>query len=516
VTSVHTREPTSVTPVQLTPAIGTERLESIGATSLRSHAARGVLVNAGFSIAVSVLGLLKGLLLASFLSVSAYAVWGLIAVTYGTLFWLAAVGLDDKYIQQDHADERAAFQLAFTLQSLLCAGLMALALVAVPAFALAYGRPEMIVPGLVTALVIPALALQTPLWIFWRRMEFRRQRSLLIWDPLISLAVTAVLAAAGVGLWSAVIGTLAGGWLAAVIALRACPYALRLRYEPGAFREYASFSWPLFVSSASAVLIAQVPTVIASRSLGLAAVGALGLAGSIALFANRVDEIVTQVLYPTICAVKDRTDLLFEAFSKSNRLALLWAAPLGAAGVLFAPDLVDHVIGEKWDFAVFVIQVVALCAAVNQIGFNWTAFYRARGETRPIAVASVVVLAAVFLIAIPLLAWEGLDAFAAGWCAAIVAFVAVRLYYLARLFPALRIGVHVGRAVAPTFFAVPFVLAVRVATGGPRGVGQPLAELGLFGCLVAIGTFLAERGLLREARGYLRRARRSAEAASPA
>ena len=49
---------------------------------------------------------------------------------------------------------------------------------------------------------------------------------------------------------------------------------------------------------------------------------------------------VTQTLYPAICAVKDRPDLLFESFWKSNRLALLWAAPIGAAAALFAGDFV--------------------------------------------------------------------------------------------------------------------------------------------------------------------------------
>ena len=58
--------------------------------------------------------------------------------------------------------------------------------------------------------------------------------------------------------------------------------------------------------------------------LGLAGAGMIGLAGSIRAYGDRVDAIVTQTLYPAICAVKDRTDLLFEAFVKSNRLGLMW------------------------------------------------------------------------------------------------------------------------------------------------------------------------------------------------
>jgi len=55
---------------------------------------------------------------------------------------------------------------------------------------------------------------------------------------------------------------------------------------------------------------------------------------------DRLDAIITQTLYPAVCAVADRTELLFETFVKSNRLALMWAMPFGLGLALFAPDLV--------------------------------------------------------------------------------------------------------------------------------------------------------------------------------
>ena len=472
--------------------------------SLRSLAARGTIVNAAFSFGVSLLGLVKGIAVASFLTASDYGLWGLITAVFVTLLWLAAVGLDDKYIQQDHPDQAVAFQVAFTLQSLLCLAFMVLVIIAVPVFALVYGTSEIVAPGLVLGLTAPAIALQTPLWVFWRRMDFVRQRVLQSWDPVVSLLVTLVLLAAGMDLWAVVIGTLAGSWSAAIVAVRASPYPLRFRYERGALREYASFSWPLFLGSVSVVLVTQLPLIVASRSLDLAAVGAITLAGTISVFANRVDEIVTQALYPAVCAVKDRADLLFESFWKSNRLALLWAVPCGAAVALFADDFVHFVVGDHWDFAVVLIQVFGLTAALNQVGFNWTAYYRALGRTRPIAVANLVLVVAVAAIALPLLASDGLDAFAAGMAIATALFVAVRLVYLARLFPTIRMAAHVARAVAPTIPAAGAVLLVRMATGDGRPLGQVLAEVALFALVVVGATLLSERSLLRETLGYVR------------
>ena len=124
--------------------------------------------------------------------------------------------------------------------------------------------------------------------------------------------------------------------------------------------------------------------------LGLAGAGMIGLASSIRAYGDRVDAIVTQTLYPAICAVRDRKDVLFEAFVKSNRLGLMWGMPFGIALALFADDLVEFVYGDEWEPAVGLIQAFGLTAAINHIGYNWTAFFRARGETKPIGVMGLV------------------------------------------------------------------------------------------------------------------------------
>jgi O-antigen/teichoic acid export membrane protein len=472
--------------------------------SLRVRAARGVLVNAGFNIAVQVLTAIQGLALAGLLTVEQYGLWGLITVTLGTLLWLGAVGLDDKYIQQDEPDQTEAFQVAFTLQSALCALFMVVVAVAMPLFALAYDEPELVAPALVLGLAaMPAIALQTPLWVFYRQMDFVRQRRLQLWGPVVSLVLLVPLAIAGFGIWAAVWATLASSWVMAFVAVRASPYPLRLRWRTGAVREYTSFSLPLFVSSSTGVLTAQIPVLVAANSLGLGAIAALTLANTIAVFAYRVDHLVTGTLYPAICAVADRLDLLYETFSKSNRLALMWALPCGAGVVLFAEDFLVLVLGEEWRFATLLVQVAGAAAAVNQIAFNWSAFYRARGQTVPIAIVDATAFAVVMLVGVPLLASDGLTGYAIGIAAATGVGLALRLVYVARLFPALRIAAHVGRAALPTVPAVAAVLLVRLLDGS-RTPGRALAEALLFLVVGAAASIAAERRLLAESLRYLR------------
>ena len=492
------------------------RRAEIGGDGLRGRVATGTIVNALYLVSINSLSIVQGLLLAGLLGAGEYGLWGLLAISFGTLFALAAVGLDDKYIQQDHPNQQAAFEIAFTLQSMLCGLFTVIALIAIPLFSALYDEPRILVPGLLLAIAMPLIALQTPIWVFYRRMDFVKQRLLQSFNPVVTFVVTVTLALAGAGFWSLVIGTLAGSVAATTMALLWSPYKLRFRYEPGAMREYATFSWPLLLGSASGVLMFQVPITMAARSLGTAAVGAITLASQITQYTRRVDDIVTQALYPAICAVKDRRDLLFESFSKSNRLAILWGFPLGVAAALFAPQAVPLVLGEKWELAVPLVQILGVSAGVDQIGFNWSAFARARGETRVLAVASVASLVAVIGVGVPMLLAHGLPGFAIGIGAGTAASLAVRMVYLVKLFPAARMVSHVVRSIGPTVPAAAAILAGRALIGGGSALRLVL-EAAAYLALVAATTWISERALLREAVGYLRqRARRSEAQTDPA
>ena len=471
---------------------------------MRTRAARGTMVNAAFMVAVSGLGLVQGVVIARLLPTDVYGLWGLLMAAFMTLLMLGSVGVDDKYIQQDDADQQRAFEIAFTLQLLVGAIFAVVVLVGMPLFAVIYGQPAMIGPGIALAAALPALAFQMPLWIHYRRMDFVRQRLLGVVDPVVTFAATVALALAGLGLWALVLGALAGSWVAAGVMVATSPYRLRWRFDRGALREYRRFSVPLFLGAVSTVLLIQGPVIVGSRVLGLAAVAGIALAATISQFANRVENLLTESMYPAICRAKDRPEVLFEAFWKSNRLALLWAAPLGVAAALFAGDFVHYVIGEKWRFAVPLIAAYGLIAVVDQIGFNWTAFFRAVDDTRPVALQGAIQLAAVAAIAVPLLAFEGLTAFGIGMFVATVIAVTTRLAFLRRLFPQAAFGAHVARGLAPTLPAAAAVLALRALEPGAHGLGMVAAEAVLYVAIATAATLAVERRLLAESLAYLR------------
>lgn len=479
--------------------------------SLREHTARGALVNTVFLISFSALGFVRGFVLAHFLTRADYGVWGILVVSLGTILWLKQVGIGDKFIQQDDPDQEVAFQKAFTLELAFNAIFMVVLALALPVIAIVYNQWKLVPPGIVLLLLLPAGALQAPFWVYYRDMEFFRQRLMQGIEPVVGFVVAVGMAAAGAGYWALAGGLLAGSWSSAIVAIIFSPYKLRLRFDVGTLRSYATFSWPLFVGNGASMVVAQSAVIAGNAKLGLAGVGVVALASNITVLTQRVDALVTQTLYPAICAVRDRLDLLGESFVKSNRLALMWAMPFGVGLALFCGDLVHYLLGDKWKPAVTLLQFYGVIAAVGHIGYNWDAFMRATARTRPIAVASVSSMVAFLAIGLPMLFAHGLTGLAIGVAAQTAANMIVRSYYLAKLFEGFTYLRHASRAVIPTVPAVVAVFAVRLVESGPRTFAMAVGELSLYIAITIVFTWWSERQLLREALAYVHR-RKPAEA----
>ncbi len=493
---------------------GRARLDELelGERGLRRHAARGTIVNSAFQLGLAGLGLLRRFIVAAFLTRAEFGLWGVIVVTVLTLLWLKQIGVADKFVQQNEPDQEVAFQKAFTIELGMSLAFLALVVVALPIYGLAYGTPKIILPGLVLSLTVPLTAFESPIWIPYRRMNFVRQRTLSAVDPVTAFVATVALAAAGAGYWSLVLGAVLGSLAGGAVATATCPYKLRWRYDRGTLGEYASFSWPLMGLSLSNMVVIQGALLVANRAVGLAGIGAIGLASSIANFADGADGIISQTLYPAVCAVSERREKLFEAFVKSNRLALIWGMPFGVGLALFAPDLVRYTLGERWAPATGLIAASGLIAGFSQIGFNYSIFLRAVNRTRPMFVCSLLNLVCFAVVGVPLILTLGLTGYALAFGAMTAVQIAARGYYLSDMFSGFRMTRHFLRALAPSVPAAAVVLALRTLAPLPHELPLALAQLALYVTVTIATTLWLEGALVRELRGYVRGRIRSAPA----
>jgi O-antigen/teichoic acid export membrane protein len=474
-------------------------------SELRSRTVRGVAVNAVFLVVVEAATLAQGLIVARLLGPSQVGLYGIVSVTVMTLIALKRVGIDEAYVQQEEANQESEFQLAFTLELMLSLLFALLIAVSAPILAAVYHDDRLLALTLAVSYLPIAFALQAPLWIFFRQMDFIRQRSLQAVVPIVTFVVTIPLVLVGVGVWSLVIGAFAGNVAAVVLAIRLSPYRLGIRYDRAATRRYFAFSWPIFVVTAGGLITGQGQILAFKLEGGLAAAGFLSLAVALTRYADRADQVISPAIYPAICAVRDRTATLEELFVKSCRASAIWSVGFGAVFVLFAPDLVHFALGSKWNGAVLLLQGLAVVAALYQLGFGWIAFSRGVGRPRPPAVEAVAAVAVFAFVALPALAIWGRGAYVAAMIGSSLAVLAVRAYFVRRLLPGVDLPRLLARAVWPLVPAAGAVVAIRLLLwGGHRSLAQAVCELLVFLAVYAWATWAGEHALIRELRATAR------------
>ena len=477
-----------------------ERLP-FAASELRARTIRGVAINAAFLIVVEAAALAQALIVARILGPNDIGLYGIVSITVVTLIALKRVGIDEAFVQQDESDQEREFQLAFSLELALAAVFALLIAISAPILAAVYDESRLLPLTLALVYLPIAFALQAPLWIFFRRMDFLRQRSLQAVVPIVGFVVTVPLAAAGVGVWSLVIGAFAGNAASVGLAVRLSPYRLALRFDRAAARRYMEFSWPVLVVTGGGMIVAWGQLLAFKLDGGLAAAGFLALAVGLTRYADRADQVISPTVYPVVCAVRDRVRTLEELFTTAVRAAAIWSLGFGSLLVLFAPDIVDHLLGDEWGGATVLLQGLGAASALYSLGYTWIAFARGLGRFRQPAAEAVVAVAVFGAIALPLYLTWGATEYALAIVGSSTAILCVRAYFVRRLLPGVNLPALLLRCAWPVAAAAGAALALRLALwGGGRPPGQAVAELVLFLAVYAALVLTAERPLIAELR----------------
>ena len=169
----------------------------------------------------------------------AIGLYGIVTATAMTIMALKRVGIDEAFVQQSEAGQEEEFQRRVLARAGRVGGILAGDRGRrARSWRSCTARTSCSALTLAAAYMPVAFALQAPTWIFFRRMDFLRQRLLQAIVPVVTFVVTVPLALAGVGVWSLVIGPAVGNAAAAGAAIAVSPYRLELRFDRAAARRY--------------------------------------------------------------------------------------------------------------------------------------------------------------------------------------------------------------------------------------------------------------------------------------
>ena len=295
--------------------------------------------------------------------------YGLVAmagVFSGFLLYLGDFGLGTALISRKETDPevlRAAHGV-----SLLGGAALFLTMVAVAPLIGRFFASPALVPlvqcGSLLFLVIGASTV--PRALLAMQMRFREVSIVGLVSSLIATGTTLFLAWFGYGAWSLVVGTVAGGISK---ALHLNWYAGRLPRPTLALarlRGLLRLSWYLVATSAAYYWYEQVDALIVGRKLGDATLGYLSAGKSLAFMpVSKVAEVTNQVALPAFAQMQYDLSGTAEAYSKAVRLSLIVSFPALWGLAVTAPDVVEVLLGSKWNQAILVIQLLSCVAPLR-------------------------------------------------------------------------------------------------------------------------------------------------------
>jgi len=214
-----------------------------------------------------------------------------------------------------------------------------------------------------------------------RALAFKPLSLVELVGTLVNSLTTLVLAVAGYGVWSLVLGNLVGAVVRTAIFLALNPR----RVPPNLyFRQAAtllSFGSYLTAGRFVSFFMSQADVFIGAKLLGKDALGLYTVALHLAsLPVNKAMSIVNQVAFSAISRIQDQRAQMQQGLLDALRWLAYLTLPLIYGLACVAPDFVPLVIGPNWVDAVLPLQLVAIVMPLRLISALFSTAINASGR----------------------------------------------------------------------------------------------------------------------------------------
>ncbi len=296
-----------------------------------------------------------------------YGIVGMATAFIGMVSLINEFGVGITIVSLRDLNDRVVAQLNSLSVILGFVGFLFCCAVAVP-LATFYGASEVVSVVIVMAIGFVLTGFRTvPSALLQKELRFRVLALIDGLQVFMQAAFMVGVAFMGFGYWTLVIGGLVGTLVAMVATLIVRTHAFALP-SITSLTEAMTFSRHIVLARLSWCIQSNADSVIAGKVLGQAALGAYGMALSLAMApVEKIAAVVSQVTTSLFAAVqKDPVALRRYLLSLTEGFALvIFPATLGIA--LVAEELVPLVLGDKWAEVTAPLQVLACYAGFRAI-----------------------------------------------------------------------------------------------------------------------------------------------------
>ena len=249
-----------------------------------------------------------------------------------------------------------------------------------------YGEPEVapLCAALAATFVITSLA-TTHEALLLRDMQFAKLERRVMISTIAGAAV-----GVGVGIkthdaWALIAQQLTQAFVSSTLLWIASPWRPRVRFSRRSARSLGSFSAYLVGHRLLYYLHRNADNILIGRFIGAAALGAYTLAYNIMLVPmSRISGPVQKVLGPSFARLQDERERIAAAWVRVVRLIAMIAVPAMFGLIVVAPDFVPVVLGDRWEPAVPLIQILAWVGVLQALQSINTDILQALGRASTI------------------------------------------------------------------------------------------------------------------------------------
>lgn len=345
------------------------------------------------------------------------------------------------------------------------------------------------------AVVIPISAIgAVPSALIQRSLRFKAKFVPDIGRSIAKGVISVVLAWQGFGVWSLIVGQIAGEVVATLVLFALAGWRPTTRFDRRVTREVMGFGSHIISIGIAGAIITNLDYLLVGKVLGAAALGLYTFAYRIPdLIIRNTNFVIGKVAFPLLAQVQSDTDELKLAYGTMLRYVSLFTIPAGIGLALIAPRFIDVFFPDRWEPATVVMQLISLSLAISAVGHLPGIIYKAINRPEILNWLSVIKL-----IATGGVLWYcvrlGISGVAAGQVALAVFFVVIDMVVVARV-----LGFSIRdmlRAIAPSLACTQVMAGAVVLLDrglAPSGIGGLLAIIAI-AAAVFVATLVSVSG----------------------
>jgi len=217
--------------------------------------------------------------------------------------------------------------------------------------------------------------------LLMKRLEFFRFSIGEIGQAVTYVAVAVSMAFAGFGVWSIVLGNLAGQLALVILRWVLCRWHPSIMFSLKSLRDLWGFGSKVVGNKAVNFLSQRLGYFILGTYLSAAVLGFYDLGYRTANSSRTwLSMAVRRVSFPVFSAVQDEDERLRRGFLKSVTFTSLIAAPLFTGLAIVGPELVKVVFGDKWIPAVSPMQILCIPMGIAMMKVMVPSLFLAKGR----------------------------------------------------------------------------------------------------------------------------------------